>query len=210
MGIPEKNIRYVENATLNQIRSSIRWANERASAYGGEAKIVFYYTGHGVPDEKSTNSYLLPVDGIANDTESAYSLDELFKQLGEMPAKQTLVLLDACFSGTSKEGNLILADTKGVAIKAKPAALKGNMIVLSAAQGDETAFTYKKKKHSMFSYFLFKKLKETKGDITFNDLGNYINTNVRQHSISEMGKTQTPTLKVSESFLGDWKNVKIR
>ena len=127
-----------------------------------------------------------------------------------MPAKQTLVLLDACFSGTSKEGNLILADTKGVAIKAKPAALKGNMIVLSAAQGDETAFTYKKKKHSMFSYFLFKKLKETKGDITFNDLGNYINTNVRQHSISEMGKTQTPTLKVSESFLGDWKNVKIR
>lgn len=210
LGIPEKNIRYVENATLNQIRSSIRWANERASAYDGEAKIVFYYTGHGVPNEETNNSFLLPVDGIANDTGSAYSLDELYKQLGEMPAKQTLVFLDACFSGTSKEGNLIFADTKGVAIVAKPATLRGNMIVLSAAQGNETAFSYKKKKHSLFSYFLFKKLKETKGNVTIDELGTYINKNVRQQSISEMGRIQTPTLKVSEFLFEDWRSLKLR
>lgn len=111
-----------------------------------------------------------------------------------MSAKQTTVFLDACFSGASKDGKMMLADSRGVAIKAKAAIPKGNMIVFSACSGDETAFPYKKKKHGMFTYFLLKKLQETKGNVSMEELGAYINKQVRQTSMIENRKIQTPTI----------------
>lgn len=56
----------------------------------------------------------------------------------------------------------MLADTRGVVIKTKPTQPMGNTIVFSAAQGDETAHPYKKKKHGMFTYFLLKNYKRQK------------------------------------------------
>jgi hypothetical protein len=35
---------------------------------------------------------------------------------------------------------------------------QGNMVVFSAAQGDETAYPNNDEKHGMFTYFLLKKL----------------------------------------------------
>ena len=55
----------------------------------------------------------------------------------------------------------MLASARGVAIKAKQNHPQGNMVVLSAAQGDETAHPYTEKGHGLFTYYLLKKLKET-------------------------------------------------
>lgn len=210
-GVPLKNIKFIENATINQMRSSINWACDMANALDNEANVILYYSGHGVPDEKTGNAYLLPSDGIANDYRSAYSLDELYSQFGNLHTKKTMLFLDACFSGTTKEGKMMLADSRGVAIKSKSAQPKGKMIVLSAAQGDETAFPYKKKKHGMFTYFLLKKLQETKGDVSLGELSSYINKNVSRISVMEMGKKQTPSVSASVSFQNsDWKNLKLK
>lgn len=193
------------------MRSSINWACDMANALDNEANVILYYSGHGVPDEKTGNAYLLPSDGIANDYRSAYSLDELYSQFGNLHTKKTMLFLDACFSGTTKEGKMMLADSRGVAIKSKSAQPKGKMIVLSAAQGDETAFPYKKKKHGMFTYFLLKKLQETKGDVSLGELSSYINKNVSRISVMEMGKKQTPSVSASVSFQNsDWKNLKLK
>lgn len=211
LGVPLKNIKCVENATINQMRSSINWVCDMANALDNEANVILYYSGHGVPDEKTGNAYLLPSDGIANDIRSAFSLDELYLQLGNLHTQKTMLFLDACFSGTTKEGNMMLADSRGVAIKSKSAQPKGNMIVLSAAEGDETAFPYKKKKHGMFTYFLLKKLQETKGNVLLGELSSYINKNVSRNSVLEMGKRQTPTVNVSVSFQNsDWKNKRLK
>lgn len=210
LGLPSKNIRFVTNATINQMRSAINWASDMAIAFDGDAKMIVYYSGHGIPDEKTGNSYLLPADGIVGDHRSAYSLDELYHQLGDVPTMQTLVFLDACFSGTSKDGKIMLADSKGVTIKAKQSGTKGNTVVFSACSDDETAFPYKKKKHGMFTYFLLKKLQETKGDISLEELGEYINKNVRQKSMVENGKLQTPTINASTSMSGRLKNMRIK
>lgn len=211
LGVPLKNIKFIENATINQMRSSINWVCDMTNALDNEANVILYYSGHGVPDEKTGNAYLLPSDGIANDYRSAYSLDELYSQFGKLPTKKTMLFLDACFSGTTKEGKMMLADSRGVAIKSKSTQPKGNMIVLSAAQGDETAFPYKKKKHGMFTYFLLKKLQETKGDVSLGELSSYINKNVSRNSVMEMGKKQTPSVSASVSFQNsDWKNLKLK
>lgn len=210
LGIPLKNIKYIEDATFNQIRYSINWISNIVKVQEKQPNIIFYYSGHGVPDETSRNAFLLPSDGLANDSQSGYSLDLLYKQLGELHTNKTIVFLDASFSGTTREGKMISMDSKGVSIKSRPVQPKGNMVVLSAAQGDETAYPYKKMKHGMFTYFLLKKLQETKGDASLGDLESYINKQVRQNSVVENGKIQTPTVSVSDKMSLIWKSLKLK
>lgn len=196
LGIPSTNIKYRENATLNQIRYELNWLKDIAEAYNGDAKVIFYYAGHGIPDERNSSAYLLPSDGFASDINSAYSIDELYSQLGNLPSQQIIVFLDACFSGAKRDGTM-LTSARSVTIKAKSGTPKGKMVIFSAAQGDETAHQYNKKKHGMFTYFLLKKLQATKGNVTLGELDTYIRQNVQQYSIRENNKKQTPTMLVS-------------
>ena len=62
----------------------------------------------------------------------------------------------------------------------------------------------------MFTYFLLKKLQESKGDVTFGELSEYITTNVRQQSIVVNGKSQTPTVTPSVTVGDKWKNLKLK
>ena len=204
LGLPKENIHYRENATLNMILTEVDWISKVARAYNGEANLIVYYAGHGIPDEASGSSYLLPVDGIGNNLRTGYSLAELYKTLGALPAKSVTVFMDACFSG-AKRGEGMLASARGVAIKAKPEAPKGNMVVFSAAQGDETAYPYEDKGHGLFTYFLLKKLQETKGQVSLGELAQYVQQQVSRRSIVTNGKSQTPCVTPSETVVETWK-----
>ena len=208
LGLPETNIHYRENATLNNILAELDWMKQISSAFGNEAKFIFYYAGHGIPDEASGDSYLLPVDGRGNMLVTGYSLKKLYDTLGGLGAKNVTVFMDACFSGAVRDGGM-MASARGVAIKAKQAAPKGNMIVLSAAQGDETAYPYKEKGHGLFTYFLLKKLQETKGDVTIGVLADYVTSEVKKRSIVVNGKLQTPIVAHSNGAV-DWRNWKLK
>lgn len=205
LGLPEDNIHYKKDATLNEVD----WLSQVAKAYNGEANLIVYYAGHGIPDETNGSAYLLPIDGKGTNLRTGYSLAELYKTLGELPSQRITVFMDACFSGT-KRGEGMLASARGVAIKSKPEAPKGKMIVFSAAQGDETAYPYEDKQHGLFTYFLLKKLQETKGNITLGELGEYIKQQVSRKSIVTNGKSQTPSVSASTSVEQNWKTLKFK
>ena len=209
LGIPETNISLVKDATANNMKREVRWLTQILQQYNGEAKAIVYYAGHGIPDESTKDAYLLPVDGYGDDPSTGYSLNELYKTLNEVPSKSTLVFLDACFSGANRDGSM-LASARGVAIKAKPTAPIGNMVVFSAAQGDETAYPYIDKGHGLFTYYFLKKLQETKGDVTLGELSEYITDQVGKQSIVINRKSQTPNVSVSSSLQSDWKKMKIQ
>ena len=209
LGLPEKNIHIRKDATLNNMKAEISWLKQVAEAYGGEARLIVFYAGHGIPDEKSGTSYLLPVDGKGTMLETGYSLQKFYEQLGKMPSQGVTVFMDACFSG-SQRGDGMLAAARGVAIKAKPQAPQGKMVVFSAAQGDETAYPYKEKEHGLFTYYLLKKLKETRGNVSLEELGNYVTTQVKRESIVSNGKSQTPSVSTSSSVSDTWKNLKLK
>lgn len=208
LGISDKHIKYVPNATINDIRTNINWLNNLSEAFD-EPNIILYYAGHGIPDESSKSAYLLPVDGSGSDVTTAYKLDDLYATLGAMPAAHITVFMDACFSGSKRE-NGMLASARGIALKAKSGVPQGNMVVFSAAQGDETAYPNREEGHGMFTYYLLKKLQETKGDVSLLELGDYITTNVRQQSIVLNGKSQTPTISASTTLGDSWKNWKLK
>lgn len=209
LGLPASNVVFVKDATYNNIKREINKLSQIANAYNGTAKIMFYYAGHGVPNEATNDAFLLPVDGYGTDTSTGYSLNELYAALGSMPAEQVVVLLDACFSG-SQRGDGMLACARGVAIKAKPNKVDGKMVVISAAQGDETAYPYEEQGHGLFTYYLLKKLKETKGTVSLGDLASYIKDNVGKKSIVVNGKSQTPNVNPSASLGDSWKTWKLK
>ena len=206
LGLPEKNVHYMPDATLNDLIGELDWLRQVCEAFKGDASIIFYYAGHGIPDEASGSAYLLPTDGNSRILRTCFSIDELYKTLGSMPAKKVTVLMDACFSGAKRSGGM-LASARGVAIKAKAAAPKGSMIVLTAAQGDETAYKYEDAKHGLFTYFLLKKLKDSKGSVTMGELSNYIQDQVGRYSIVENGKSQTPSIMTSDNLRNSWKSL---
>jgi uncharacterized caspase-like protein len=178
-----------------------------AEAYNGAAKFIFYYAGHGIPDEKTQTSYLLPVDGYGTDTETGYKLAELYEKFNVCPANSIVVFLDACFSG-SQRGENMLASARGVAIKPKPESPSENVVVFSAATGDETAYPYEDKSHGLFTYFLLKKMQNSNGNITLGELGDYLMENVSRTSIVRNSKSQTPTVTPS-SAMPNWFNMKL-
>lgn len=209
LGIPEENIHLRENATLNNIQAEIDWLGKVAKVYEGQANIIVYYAGHGIPDEATGSSYLLPVDGVGNNVKTGYSLETLYATLGGMPAKAVTVFMDACFSG-SLRGDGMLAAARGVAIYVEEEAPQGNMVVFSAAQGDETAYPYAEKGHGLFTYYLLKKLKETKGNVSYGELATYLRQQVSRRSIVVNSKSQTPVTSASVNMDGKWEKMKLR
>lgn len=208
LGLPEKNVHFVTNATLNNIKHEIKWLQDVITVYNGDAKIIFYYAGHGIPDEQNKSAYLLPIDGYGSDVTTGYALEDLYKALGSLPSKSVTVFLDACFSGAKRDGDM-LASARGVAIKVKQNNPTGNMVVFTAAQGDETAYPYKEEGHGLFTYYLLKKLQETKGDVTLGELGDYIKTQVERQSIVTNGKLQSPSILPASSIGNGWKEWKL-
>ncbi|BDX38815.1 hypothetical protein CYCD_21700 [Tenuifilaceae bacterium CYCD] len=209
LGIPAKNIHYSPDATYGTMKSEIKWVSDVIAAFNGKAKVIFYYAGHGMPNEADKSAYLLPVDGFSSDYETAIKLDDLYNRLATNPSQGVTVFLDACFSGSIRE-NGMLANARGVKIRPKADALKGKMVVFSAATGDETAYPYKEKQHGLFTYFLLKKLQDTKGEVDYQTLSNYITENVKQQSIVVNQKSQTPQVNSSSEIQNAWMNIKLK
>lgn len=206
-GMPEENIRLLENASYMQIKRTMEWLKRVTKAYAGVCKVYFYYAGHGMPDEKQRTAYLLPTDGYASDIAvSGYSLKELYALLGALPAESVTVFLDACFSGLKRDGDAILA-ARSVAIEPEEETLTGKVMVFSATSEAETAYAYKRKGHGMFTYFLLKKLKETRGNITYGELSEYIRTEVMRKSLTLNDKEQTPTVSIAPTLESTWKHI---
>lgn len=204
LGIPEKNVHFRANATKNNMEFEVDWLKSVLATHKGEAKGIVYYSGHGMPSESTLNSYLLPVDGYASRPESGYSLDKMYADLGNTDAASVTYFIDACFSGANRSGEM-MEQNRGVAIKSKGGQLKGNSVVFSAAQGDETAYVYQDKSHGMFTYFLLKKLQETKGNVSYGELSDFVTEKVSRMSLVENSKSQTPT---TTSTMTDWKKEK--
>lgn len=206
LGVPDKQVKNITNATYIQFIEGLRWLKKIASVYGNEAKYIVYYAGHGIPDEKG-NCCLLPTDVSINDAENGFNLSELYKSLGSLTTNNVLVFIDACFSGNDRNGEIVMNDEhRGVMIEMREENVPENVVVMTATSQKETALAYNEKGHGYFTYFLLKKLQETKGDVTYGELYDYIRREVSRTSVVNEQKIQTPTISTSSLKADLWKS----
>ena len=208
LGIPEKQVRYCANASYGIISGGVDWLSYALNNFEG-SKAIVYYCGHGIPDEKTGDAYIVPVDGKGTNTATCYSLNKLYTTLAATKAANITYFMDACFTGANKEGSMLVA-ARGVAREAKKEQLNGNAVVFSASSADETAMTYPEKGHGLFTYFLLKKLQETSGDVSYEELAGYINKNVKKEAFLINEKPQTPVVATSPKVATSWKTMKLK
>ena len=209
LGIPKENVHLRKDATLNHIRHELQWLKDVAAAYQGEAHIIVYYAGHGVPNEATHSSYLLPVDGMASSIITGYSLDTFYEQLAQLNAQDVLIFLDACFSGANR-GKGMLTSSRGVAMKPKSNIPNGKLVVFSATQGDETAFPFREKEHGLFTYYLIDKINNAQGTLSLGDLQKYVSTEVLRKSVVINRKRQTPCINTSSGIGATWQDIRLK
>lgn len=208
LGLPRENIRIAQNASFLQMKSMLEWFKQVAEVYGGDSRFIVYYAGHGVPDERG-NCKLIPSDVSINDVGNGFSLKDLYASLGSLTTNNVLVLIDACFSGNDREDVAALDEMhRGLAREIRQDAVTGNVVVITAASGNETALSYDEKAHGLFSYYLMKKLQETKGNVTYGELYDYVKKEVMRKSVVAKGKKQTPSASYSSRMSNNWKNIK--
>ena len=207
-GIPDENIILMTNAQVVEFSKAIEKMNVIAKNLDGEAEIYFYYAGHGFPDEETKEPYLIPVDVSGTDLEYAIKLNDVYKKLTEYPVKRVTVFLDACFSGGARNQGLLAA--RGVKVQPKENLLKGNLVVFTASSGTQSSLPYKGQQHGLFTYYLLKKLQETKGEISLSELADYLNKQVAIKSVMINDKEQNPQVNISPDAESVWKDWTIK
>ena len=207
LGIPYDNIVHLEDATASLISQEVDKLKKLTQYAPGKLELIFYYAGHGLPDEISKESYLIPVDVSGGNLRFALKLNDLYAALSAYPTRKVTVFLDACFSGGAR--NQPLLATRGIRVKPKDGYLQGNMVVFSASTGDQSALPFPRNQHGMFTYFLLKKLQETKGQVSFLELGNYLDEQVKFNAVKEHNKEQYPDVRASETLGEDWEDWKL-
>ncbi|MBN2071142.1 MAG: caspase family protein [Candidatus Krumholzibacteriota bacterium] len=201
LGIPDRNIIYRVNedataAEFMKIFDKDGWIARRITE---DSDVYIFYSGHGAPNLKRKEPYIIPSDVDPNYMTSGLSLPDIYSTMDDLKLSSVTILLDACFSGQSREKELLLAGSRPAVIELhKRNDSYNNVTVMAAASGMEISSYYPEQSHGIFTYFLLKGLQglaDSNGDnsITVGELFNYIKPNVSQ-TAAFLDREQTPDL----------------
>jgi uncharacterized caspase-like protein len=194
LGVPPRNIVLLSGSKAG--RTAIEKYVEQwlPKLVDQDSTVYFYFSGHGAPDVKTGQAYLVPWDGDPNFLETtAYPVKRLYQKLQALKAKHVLVAMDSCFSGAG--GRSVLAsgarplvtavDTGGVAA--------GGMTVLTASAANEISGSLDDQGHGAFTYFLLQGLNGGAKDLSAAGLLKYLTPLVQDES-RRLNREQTPQL----------------
>ncbi|CCQ89154.1 hypothetical protein NITGR_10011 [Nitrospina gracilis 3/211] len=131
-----------------------RWVNP------GVSRVFIYYTGHGIPGVTGEELYFVPVDAdLDYISQSGFSVSLFYENLKKIPAQETVIVLDTCFSGRTPGGVLFSRASAIVPVPQSHPLPLSNTAVLTSAQNDQVSTWLDKEGHSLFTYFFLLGLK---------------------------------------------------
>ena len=208
LGVPEQNMIFLsgDRATRSDIAKWVEsWLPLQVTP---ESKVYIYYSGHGAPDTKSQEAYILPYDGDPKALEiTAYPLKRLYDKLKELPAKEIVVALDSCFSGAGGR-SVIAQGARPLMTKLELGQIspKSNLTVFAAASGEEITGSYQAQQHGLFTYFFLKGMRgdadtDKNGWVSMQEEYDYIKRNVSALAKRDF-REQTPQIIPDIQSLG--------
>ena len=200
-GVKKQNINLLinENATIVKTDKALSlWLKSKVKK--NRSDLIIFFAGHGLASTDGKELYLLPQDGNPDRLErTALSRTDLFKEIIELNPKSVTMFLDTCYSGVSRDEQMLLASARPIRIVAdEQDGIPDNFTIFSASKLDQISSGLKEAKHGIFSYYLMKGLEgyadfnEDK-KITNGELLAYMDENVSQKA-AEQGREQNPSL----------------
>jgi hypothetical protein len=160
LGIPAQRIQLLlnEDVTLGQLHRIFGRDGWLARRVDHETEVFVFFAGHGVSSTDAFDPYLIPADGDLNYIrQTGFPLDLLIDSLAALGARSSMVFLDACFSGITRDGRTLFEGSRPLVISPVREQLAG-VSVFSAAKGTQIAGSLDEQGHGLFSYYLFKGL----------------------------------------------------
>ncbi len=191
MGYPQRNIVLLtgSQATRTGLAKNLEaWLPNNVTE---RSTVMFYFSGHGAPDAKTSQAYLVPMDGDPQYLEeTAYPIKRLYAKLAALKAKRVVVALDSCFSGAG--GRSVLAQgTRPLVAKLELGPVQQKVVSLSASSSDEITGALEDQGHGLFTYHLLKALTETAGRGTIGEVYASLKPRV-QDEARRQNRAQTP------------------
>ena len=216
LGYAEENVIHVKDATRRQMLevlgepdAPMNDLQARLNMLGaGDAEVVVYYSGHGVPGGEKGRPYLLPVDVPPHAARrEGYGIELLYGMLGRLKgAKSVWVFLDTCFSGSSHAGRLVtgspvFSDAK---LPELPEDVGEGMMVLTAVTATQIATWDKEARHGLFTNHLLEALygkgdQDSDGKVTAGEVKSYLDRRMTAAAWLNERRPQQATLKGSGS-----------
>lgn len=198
LGFQERNIDLItdEKATKTDIEKSLEaWLPNRVKK---DATVIIYFSGHGAPDPVTSEAYLVPYDGDPNYlTVTGYPLKRLYDHLGKLDAKEIIVVLDSCFSGSG--GRSVLAKgARPLVMMAPMGTLPSNIAILSATQGSQISTSSAQKRHGVFTYYFLKAIKDGKMNLV--EIYEHIAPQVEDEA-KQLNVQQSPSISPNEETI---------
>ena len=201
LGVSSDNIKMLidKDATYIEINKILKkWLKSKIKP--GKTDLIIFYAGHGLASKDNKELYLLPQDADPDLLSiSAISRTKLFKEIETLKPKTTTFFFDACYTGSSRDDELIMADARPVRILDDVNEnIPENFTIFSATKLNQIASGLKDVDHGIFSYYLMKGLEgkadaNKDKDITNGELIAYLEKNVSQKA-AERNREQNPGL----------------
>lgn len=200
LGVPQRNVVLLTGSKAG--RASLEKYLEQwlPNLVKPESTVYFYFSGHGAPDVKSGQAYLVPWDGDPNFLETtAYPVKRLYSKLQALKAKRVVVAMDSCFSGAG--GRSVLASgARPLVTKVDAGAVSApGMTVLTASSADQISGSLDDKGHGAFTYFLLEGLNGGSKDLSAAGLLGWLTPRVQDES-RRLNREQTPQLLGDGAF----------
>jgi len=216
LGYREQNIVMLLNDRVTRSDLEARFEKwlPRQVGENKDAEVFVYYGGHGAPDPNTNQAFLVPYNGDPAYLEtSAYPLSRLYETLGKLPAKTITVVMDSCFSGAGGR-SVIQKGARPMLIKVEnPLMAAQNMVVISAAAGNQISNALPEQRHGLFTYYFLKGLQgeadaNKDGGVDVEELYAYLRPQVETEA-RRMNAEQSPQLLPGVDLLGERAKLKL-
>lgn len=203
LGFREENIIYVENAGGSDMTRIFGTASSpKGQLYDwvkpGQSDVFVYYSGHGAPNPESGDAYFIPSDTNPNYlSQNGYPVDQLYQNLGILPAASVTVVLEACFSGVSDGGAVVSDISPAVLNVENPIVGMEHGLAFTAGAADQVSTWYNEKRHGLFTYYFLNGLRgaaDTNNDrsVTASEMESYLTNEVPYRAQRMHSRKQTP------------------
>jgi hypothetical protein len=169
--------------------------------------VYVFYSGHGLPAPDGKSLYFLP-HGVDKEllSRTAIAQNEIVAALANAKPKSVTMFIDACYSGQTRGGDVLIADAKPVSLKTDTNVYPANFTVITASTSDQISSSSSELKHGIFSFYLMKGMEgdadaNQDGKITVGEMQDYLSDRVARQATALGRKQNTQVVGDSSRVL---------
>jgi len=200
LGIKQEKIKMLlddEADEVNIVKAFENWLPIQVNK--DKTDVYVFYSGHRLPAPDGKSLYFLP-HGVDKEllSRTAVAQNEIVAALSAAKPNSVTMFIDACYSGQTRGGDVLVANAKPVSLKSDTNVFPPNFTVITASANDQISSSSPELKHGIFSFYLMKGMEgeadaNKDGKITVGEMQDYLSDKVSRQAMI-LNRKQTTQL----------------